>query len=96
MASIFTTSNGITLAYNGPRYYKNRATLNKIHWRCSLRSCRSPLQSKIFSNDQNVHVLSVGSHNHNPTIGLQNFFKEDIFREEPTPQQLNIATGIYA
>ena len=53
-----------------------------------LRSCRSPLQSNIFSNDQDVQVLSVGSHNHNPTIGSQNYFKEVIFREEPTPQSI--------
>ena len=38
MASILTTSNGVTLVYNGRLYYKNRTTQEKIHWRCSLRS----------------------------------------------------------
>ena len=76
MASILTTSNGVTLVYNGGRYYKNRTTRKKIHRRCSLRSCRSPLQSNIFSNDQDVLVLSVGTHNHNTASYTQSDFKE--------------------
>ena len=76
MASILTTSIGVTLLYNGRRYYKNRTTQEKIHWRCSLRSYRSPLQSNIFSNDQDVRVLSVGTHNHNTASYTQNNFKE--------------------
>ena len=54
----------------------NRTTQEKIHWRCSLRSCRSPLQSNIFSNDQDVRVLSVGTHNHNTASYTKNDFKE--------------------
>ena len=76
MDSILTTSNGVTLVYIGRRYYKNRTTQEKIHWRCSLRSCRSPLQSNIFSNDQDVWVLSVETHNHNTASYTKNDFKE--------------------
>ena len=76
MSSILTTSNDVTLLYHGRRYYKNRTTQGKIHWRCSLRSCRSPLQSNIFSNDQDVRVLSVGIHNHNTASYTKNDFKE--------------------
>ena len=37
---------------------------------------RSPLQSNIFSNDQDVRVLSVGTHNHNTASYTKNDFKE--------------------
>ena len=76
MASILTTSNGVTPVYNGRLYYKNRTSQEKIHWRCSLRCCRSPLQSNIFSNDQDVRVLYVGTHNHNTASYTKNDFKE--------------------
>ena len=36
----------------------------------------SPLQSNIFSNDQEVRVLSVGTHNHNTASYTKNDFKE--------------------
>ena len=82
MASIFTTSNGITLVYNGRRYYKNPTTQEKNHWRCSLRSCRSPLQSNIFSNDQDVRVLSVRTRNQNTASYTKNDFKEFKYTNE--------------
>ena len=48
----------------------------------SLRSCRSLLQSNIFSNDQDVRVLSVGTHNHNTASYTKNHFKEIKYRNQ--------------
>ena len=95
MASICTTSNGVTLVYNGRRYYKNRRTQKNIHWRCSLRSCRSPLQSNIFSNDQDVRVLSVGTHNHNTASYTQNDFKEIKHRNQVTTKSSEHEKRLY-
>ena len=86
MASILTTSNGVTLVYNGCGYYTNRTTQEKIHWRCSLRSCRSPLQCNIFSKDQVVRVLSVETHNHNIASYTKNDFKEIKHGNQVTPK----------
>ena len=71
-----TKSNGIILSYRGHRYCKNRTTKEKIHWRCMVRCCLAPLQSNIFSNNQNVRVLSVGTHNYNATSYTKNDCKE--------------------
>ena len=77
MANIHITKrNGIILSYRGHRYCKNRTTQEKIHWRCMVRCCLAPLQSNIFSNNQNVRVLSVGTHTHNTASYTKKDFKE--------------------
>lgn len=86
MASIFIISNDVTLVYIGRWYYKNRTTLNKSHWRCSVRSCRSyrsPLQTNLLSGSEIICVLCDNTNNHNPTICSRNYFKEDA-----TPQSI--------
>ena len=95
MASILTTSNGLTLVYNGRRYYKNRTTQETINWRSSLRSFRSPLQSNIFSNDQDFRVLSVGTHNHNTASYSQNDFKEIKYRNQVSPKYSQHEQRVY-
>ena len=46
--------------------------------RCRL----APLQSNIFSNDQDIQVLSVGIHNHNSASYTKSHLKEIIYRNE--------------
>ena len=77
MANIHITKrNGIILSYRGHRYCKNRTTQENIHRRCMVRCCLAPLQSNIFSNNQDVRVLSVGTHNHNTASYTKNDCKE--------------------
>ena len=47
-----------------------------------VRCCLAPLQSKIFTNDKDVQVQSVGTHNHNATGYSKNDLKEIRFRNE--------------
>ena len=47
-----------------------------------MRCCLAPLQSNIFTNDKDVQVLSVVTHNHNATGYLKNDLKEIRFRNE--------------
>ena len=59
MASIIEgKGRGKILTYNVFRYNKNRATNNKIHWRCALtRTCKGSLQTNIFDiTDRDAHI----------------------------------------
>ena len=47
-----------------------------------VRCCRVPLQSNIFTNDKDVQVLSVGTHNHNAIGYTKNDLKEIKFKDE--------------
>ena len=50
--------------------------------RCRL----APLQSNIFSNDQDIQVLSVGIHNHNAASYAKSDLKEIIYRNEASQE----------
>ena len=47
-----------------------------------MRCCLAPLQSNIFTNDKDVQVLSVVTHNHNATGYSKNDLKEIRYRNE--------------
>ena len=47
-----------------------------------VRCCLAQLQSNIFSNDKDVQVLSVVTHNHNTTSCTENDLKEIKYRNE--------------
>ena len=57
--------------------------------RCIVGYCLAPLQSNIFSNDKDVHVMSVGTHNHNTTSYKKNDLKEITYRIEKKVHKIN-------
>ena len=77
-----TKLNGIILSYRGHKYCKNRTIQENMHWRCMVRCRLAPSQSNIFSNDQDIQVLSVRIHNHNSASYTKSDLKEIIYRNE--------------
>ena len=55
---------GIVLVYNGFRYQKNKATNNKIYWRCWRKQCKGTITTNLFHTTMerpDIRVLSIST-----------------------------------
>jgi len=81
---------GKVLIYDGFRYQKNRATGEKIHWRCWRKGCRAKLNTNLFDVAED-----------SPDITVQEVIKDLLFikinnlKEKKCPHQINILLSTF-